>query len=168
MAGGWTDPIPVVQNSEDLYKSLAVLRLDAQDRPGIVFWQEDETEPGIVRYAALEDTGLIVPGYIEVRRGAGAYICGEESAMIESIEGKRGLPRHRPPYVAQRGLFDRPTLVHNVETLLWVARVCRSGPEATCQLKFPVRSWVWRTAWIRLSAVSVSARCPPEQPIPLV
>ncbi|MEL6577996.1 MAG: NADH-ubiquinone oxidoreductase-F iron-sulfur binding region domain-containing protein, partial [Pseudomonadota bacterium] len=53
---------------------------------------------------------------------------GEESAMIESIEGKRGLPRHRPPYVAQVGVFDRPTLVHNVETLLWVARICREGP----------------------------------------
>ncbi|HIE55958.1 MAG TPA: NADH-quinone oxidoreductase subunit F, partial [Chromatiaceae bacterium] len=59
----------------------------------------------------------------------GAYICGEESAMIESIEGKRGLPRHRPPYVAQAGIFGRPTLVHNLETLYWVARVCREGPE---------------------------------------
>ncbi len=79
--------------------------------------------------AALEKAELVEPGYVEVRRGAGAYICGEESAMIESIEGKRGLPRHRPPYVAQVGLFDRPTLVHNVETLHWVARVCREGPE---------------------------------------
>ena len=79
--------------------------------------------------AALEDTGIVEKGYIDLRRGAGAYICGEESAMIESIEGKRGLPRHRPPYVAQTGIFNRPTLVHNVETLLWVARVCREGPE---------------------------------------
>ena len=79
--------------------------------------------------AALEAAGLVAPGYIDLRRGAGAYICGEESAMIESIEGKRGLPRHRPPYVAQVGVFDRPTLVHNVETLHWVARVCREGPE---------------------------------------
>ncbi|WP_299560931.1 NAD(P)H-dependent oxidoreductase subunit E [uncultured Sulfitobacter sp.] len=79
--------------------------------------------------AALEDTGLVSPGYIDLRRGAGAYICGEESAMIESIEGKRGIPRHRPPYVAQVGVFGRPTLVHNVETLHWVARVCREGPE---------------------------------------
>ncbi|MEM9763881.1 MAG: NAD(P)H-dependent oxidoreductase subunit E [Pseudomonadota bacterium] len=79
--------------------------------------------------AALEAAGLIGPGYVELRRGAGAYICGEESAMIESIEGKRGLPRHRPPYVAQVGVFDRPTLVHNVETLLWIARICREGPE---------------------------------------
>ena len=78
---------------------------------------------------ALEDAGLVAKGYIDLRRGAGAYICGEESAMIESIEGKRGLPRHRPPFVAQVGVFGRPTLVHNVETLHWVARVCREGPD---------------------------------------
>ncbi|ABG33669.1 NADH-quinone oxidoreductase subunit F [Roseobacter denitrificans] len=78
---------------------------------------------------ALEDAGIVAPGFIDLRRGAGAYICGEESAMIESIEGKRGLPRHRPPYVAQVGLFGQPTLVHNIETLHWVARICREGPE---------------------------------------
>jgi formate dehydrogenase len=78
---------------------------------------------------ALEDAGLVEPGYIDLRRGAGAYICGEESAMIESIEGKRGLPRHRPPFVAQVGIFDRPTLVHNVETLHWIARILREGPQ---------------------------------------
>ena len=78
---------------------------------------------------ALEAAGIVEPGYIDLRRGAGAYICGEESAMIESIEGKRGIPRHRPPFVAQVGIFDRPTLVHNVETLYWVARICREGPE---------------------------------------
>ena len=77
----------------------------------------------------LEKAGIVNPGYIDLRRGAGAYICGEESAMIESIEGKRGLPRHRPPYVAQVGIFGRPTLVHNIETLHWIARVCREGPE---------------------------------------
>jgi formate dehydrogenase len=77
--------------------------------------------------ARLEAEGLIEPGYVDLRRGAGAYICGEESAMIESIEGKRGLPRHRPPYVAQVGVFGRPTLVHNVETLIWVARIAREG-----------------------------------------
>jgi len=79
--------------------------------------------------AALESAGLVAPGYIDLRRGAGAYICGEESAMIESVEGKRGLPRHRPPYVAQVGIFGQPTLVHNVETLHWIARICREGPE---------------------------------------
>ena len=78
---------------------------------------------------ALEEAGMVTPGYIDLRRGAGAYICGEESAMIESIEGKRGLPRHRPPFVAQVGIHGRPTLVHNVETLHWVARICREGPE---------------------------------------
>ena len=82
-----------------------------------------------VEIAKLEDAGIVPVGYIDLRRGAGAYICGEESAMIESIEGKRGIPRHRPPYVAQVGIFGRPTLVHNVETLLWIARVCREGPE---------------------------------------
>jgi len=67
---------------------------------------------------------------IELRRGAGAYICGEESAMLESIEGKRGMPRLRPPYVAERGLFDRPTLVHNVETLWWVPEILAGGAAA--------------------------------------
>ncbi|MEQ8230092.1 MAG: NAD(P)H-dependent oxidoreductase subunit E [Gammaproteobacteria bacterium] len=64
---------------------------------------------------------------IELRRGAGAYICGEESAMIESIEGKRGMPRLRPPYVAQVGLFGRPTLEHNMETLYWVREILERG-----------------------------------------
>ena len=76
---------------------------------------------------ALEAAGIVAEGYIDLRRGAGAYICGEESAMIESIEGKRGLPRHRPPYVAQVGIFNQPTLVHNIETLYWVAKVARNG-----------------------------------------
>ncbi len=79
--------------------------------------------------AALEAAGIVSPGYIDLRRGAGAYICGEESAMIESIEGKRGLPRHRPPFVAAVGIHGCPTLVHNVETLHWVAKVCRDGPD---------------------------------------
>ena len=64
---------------------------------------------------------------IEVRRGAGAYICGEESAMIESIEGKRGLPRHKPPYIAEKGLFGMPTLNHNIETLLWIPDILSKG-----------------------------------------
>jgi len=66
---------------------------------------------------------------IELRRGAGAYICGEESAMIESIEGKRGEPRMRPPYIAQVGLFGRPTLEHNFETLYWVRDIVQNGPQ---------------------------------------
>jgi formate dehydrogenase beta subunit len=71
--------------------------------------------------------GWVVLPTIELRRGAGAYICGEESAMIESIEGKRGMPRLRPPYVAQVGLFGRPTLEHNFETLHWVRDILEKG-----------------------------------------
>ncbi|HSI95587.1 MAG: NAD(P)H-dependent oxidoreductase subunit E [Methylophilaceae bacterium] len=66
---------------------------------------------------------------IHLRRGAGAYICGEESAMIESIEGKRGMPRLRPPFVAQVGLFGRPTLEHNMESVYWVRDIVEKGPE---------------------------------------
>ena len=77
----------------------------------------------------LEKSGKIPKDYVELRRGAGAYICGEESAMIESIEGKRGLPRHRPPFVAQKGLFNQPTLVHNVETLFWIPEILSKGAE---------------------------------------
>ena len=77
----------------------------------------------------LERAGLNGDRTIYLRRGAGAYICGEESAMLESIEGKRGLPRHKPPYPSQVGLFGRPTLVHNVETLYWVRDILERGPD---------------------------------------
>ena len=100
--------------------------------------------------ARLEDAGLVAKGYIDLRRGAGAYICGEESAMIESVEGKRGLPRHRPPYVAQVGVFNRPTLVHNIETLHWITRICREGPE--------VLSSVEKNGRTGLRSYSVSGR----------
>ena len=79
--------------------------------------------------AKIEEAGLNGHTQIELRRGAGAYICGEESSMLESIEGKRGLPRNRPPYVAQVGLFNRPTLVQNVETLYWVRDVLEKGAQ---------------------------------------
>ena len=74
------------------------------------------------------DPPFVLPA-IHLRRGAGAYICGEESAMIESIEGKRGEPRLRPPYIAQVGLFGRPTLEHNFETLYWVRTLLQDGPQ---------------------------------------
>jgi formate dehydrogenase beta subunit len=77
--------------------------------------------------AKLQDNPPVPLPKIELRRGAGAYICGEESAMIESIEGKRGMPRLRPPYVAQVGLFGRPTLEHNFETLFWVRELLERG-----------------------------------------
>jgi formate dehydrogenase len=78
--------------------------------------------------ALRADPPCAIPAF-ELRRGAGAYICGEESAMIESIEGKRGEPRLRPPYVAQVGLFGRPTLEHNMETLHWVRDIIEQGPQ---------------------------------------
>jgi len=79
--------------------------------------------------AKAEKAGLSAHTKIHLRRGAGAYICGEESAMIESIEGKRGLPRHRPPYLAQVGLFGRPTLEQNVETLYWLRDIVEKGAD---------------------------------------
>ena len=99
---------------------------------------------------ALEAAGIAGEGFIDLRRGAGAYICGEESAMIESIEGKRGLPRHRPPFVAKVGIFGRPTLVNNVETLHWVARILREGKDAFAAAE--------RNGRIGLRAYSVSGR----------
>jgi formate dehydrogenase len=79
--------------------------------------------------ALLAEAGLIETGSVRLRRGAGAYICGEETAMLESIEGKRGYPRHKPPFPTQVGLFGRPTLIHNVETLYWVRDIVERGPD---------------------------------------
>jgi formate dehydrogenase len=80
--------------------------------------------------AKVQAAGLSRHTQIHLRRGAGAYICGEESAMLESIEGKRGLPRHKPPFPSQVGLFGRPTLINNVETLFWVRDIVEKGPES--------------------------------------
>ncbi|WP_119166417.1 NADH-ubiquinone oxidoreductase-F iron-sulfur binding region domain-containing protein [Algihabitans albus] len=77
--------------------------------------------------AELRKAGVLNGITVELRRGAGAYICGEESAMLESLEGRRGYPRHKPPYPSQVGLFGRPTLTHNVETLYWVREIVERG-----------------------------------------
>ena len=79
--------------------------------------------------AELEAAGIVEPGFVILRRGAGAYICGEESALIESLEGKPGKLRHRPPFVAQKGLFNQPTLVNNVETVYWIPRIHAQGAD---------------------------------------
>jgi formate dehydrogenase len=99
----------------------------------IYFYMRNEY-PGVLEIlrreiAALEAAGIAPPGFIELRRGAGAYICGEESAMLESIEGKRGLPRNRPPYIAEVGIFGRPTLNQNVETLWWIRDIVQKGAD---------------------------------------
>jgi NADH:ubiquinone oxidoreductase subunit F (NADH-binding)/NADH:ubiquinone oxidoreductase subunit E len=105
----------------------------AVDADAIYIYLRDEypaiREILVEAIADLEREGLNGDRAIHLRRGAGAYICGEESAMIESIEGKRGLPRHKPPYPSQAGLFGRPTLVHNVETLYWVRDILERGPD---------------------------------------
>jgi NADH:ubiquinone oxidoreductase subunit F (NADH-binding)/NADH:ubiquinone oxidoreductase subunit E len=101
------------------------------EAPDVYFYLRDEYPE--VRLLILQEmekveaAGLLRHTRFHMRRGAGAYICGEESAMIESIEGKRGLPRHRPPYVAQVGLFGRPTLEQNVETLYWIRDIVEKG-----------------------------------------
>ncbi len=111
----------------------AIIAAHAVEAERIYFYMRDEY-PAVLEIlrteiAALERAGIIDEGFVELRRGAGAYICGEESAMIESIEGKRGLPRHRPPYIAEVGLFGRPTLNHNVETLWWIRDIVEKGPK---------------------------------------
>jgi formate dehydrogenase beta subunit len=82
-----------------------------------------------VEIMAAEAAGLASHTKIHLRRGAGAYICGEESAMLESIEGRRGLPRHKPPFPSQVGLFGQPTLINNIETLFWVRDIVEKGPD---------------------------------------
>jgi len=105
----------------------------AVEAEGIYIYLRDEypelREVLLTELSKLEDAGLAEPGYIHLRRGAGAYICGEESAMLESIEGKRGLPRHKPPFPAQVGLFGKPTLIHNVETLYWIRDLVEKGAD---------------------------------------
>ena len=113
----------------------AIIAAHAVEAERIYFYMRDEY-PGVLEIlrreiAALEAAGIAPPGFIELRRGAGAYICGEESAMIESIEGKRGLPRNRPPYIAEVGIFGRPTLNQNVETLWWIRTSCRRAPSGS-------------------------------------
>jgi formate dehydrogenase beta subunit len=127
----------------------ALIAAHAVEAERIYFYMRDEY-PAVLQIlrteiAALESAGLVEPGFIELRRGAGAYICGEESAMLESIEGKRGLPRHRPPYIAEVGLFGRPTLNHNVETLWWIRDIVEKGAEWFASQGKPghpgIRSW---------------------------
>jgi NADH:ubiquinone oxidoreductase subunit F (NADH-binding)/NADH:ubiquinone oxidoreductase subunit E len=103
------------------------------ESPAVYFYLRDEypacREILAREIAALDAAGLLSGVEVHLRRGAGAYICGEESAMIESIEGKRGLPRHRPPLPFQVGIFGQPTLINNVETLYWIRDLVERGPE---------------------------------------
>jgi NADH:ubiquinone oxidoreductase subunit F (NADH-binding) len=102
------------------------------EAPEIYIYLRDEypqcREVLLQEIAKVEAVGLSGHTKLHLRRGAGAYICGEESAMLESLEGKRGLPRHKPPFPSQVGLFGRPTLINNIETLFWVRDIVEQGP----------------------------------------
>ena len=99
------------------------------EAPDVYIYLRDEYP--VARHLLEREIGRLPPGLprIHMRRGAGAYICGEESSMLESIEGKRGLPRHKPPFPYQVGLWGRPTLINNVETLFWVRDLVERGPD---------------------------------------
>jgi formate dehydrogenase beta subunit len=103
------------------------------ESPEVYIYLRDEypqcREVLLQEIAKIEAAGLSGHTKLHLRRGAGAYICGEESAMLESLEGKRGLPRHKPPFPSQVGLFGRPTLINNIETLFWVCDIVENGPE---------------------------------------
>ncbi|MGH7105458.1 MAG: NAD(P)H-dependent oxidoreductase subunit E [Acetobacteraceae bacterium] len=115
----YTDPHRVLEG--------ALIAAHVVEAPDIYFYLRDEYPIG--REILLRELAHVPPGgpRIHLRRGAGAYICGEESSMLESIEGKRGLPRQKPPYPFQVGLFGRPTLINNVETLYWVRDTLEKG-----------------------------------------
>ena len=128
--GTFKDRYYLERNPQQMFEG-ALIAAWAVEAERIYLYMRDEY-PAVLHIlaheiAALEKAGIIDKGFIELRRGAGAYICGEESAMIKSIEGKRGYPRNRPPYIAEVGLFGRPTLNHNVETLYWVPEILKKG-----------------------------------------
>jgi NADH:ubiquinone oxidoreductase subunit F (NADH-binding)/NADH:ubiquinone oxidoreductase subunit E len=128
--GTFKDRYYLERNPQQMFEG-ALIAAWAVEAERIYLYMRDEY-PAVLHIlaheiAALEKAGIIKTGDIELRRGAGAYICGEESAMIESIEGRRGYPRNRPPYIAEVGLFGRPTLNHNVETLYWVPEILKKG-----------------------------------------
>jgi formate dehydrogenase beta subunit len=128
--GTFKDRFYLERNPQQMFEG-ALIAAWAVEAERIYVYMRDEY-PAVLHIlaheiAALEKSGIIRKGDIVLRRGAGAYICGEESAMIESIEGKRGYPRNRPPYIAEVGLFGRPTLNHNVETLYWVPEILKKG-----------------------------------------
>jgi formate dehydrogenase len=114
----------------DLHRFLEGMLIGAHvvDATDVFIYIRDEY-PAALKILPLELAKLPKGGpTLHIRRGAGAYICGEESALLESIEGKRGLPRHKPPYPFQVGLFGQPTLINNIETLFWVRDIVEKGP----------------------------------------
>jgi formate dehydrogenase len=120
-----------LENEPHRFLEGALVSAWAVEAQALYIYLRDEY-PGLHRVltdaiAEVEASRIAEPGFVILRRGAGAYICGEESALIESLEGKPGKPRLRPPFVAQKGLFGRPTLVNNVETVYWIPRIHGQG-----------------------------------------
>jgi len=131
--GTFKDKLYLESNMHKFFEGMLIAAW-AVEAKKIYIYMRDEY-PGIREKMIKEiekiETSDVLTGdtKIYLRRGAGAYICGEESAMIESIEGKRGLPRHKPPFVSKVGLFGKPTLNHNIETVYWVRDILEKGPE---------------------------------------
>jgi formate dehydrogenase len=126
--GTFKDRFYLERDPHRFFEGILIAAEVVQAEAAYVYVRDEYTA---IRAVLAQEVAHLPPGgpRIELRRGAGAYICGEESAMIESIEGKRGLPRHKPPLVFQHGLFGRPTLVNNVETLWWVRDILEHGAE---------------------------------------
>lgn len=130
--GTFKDRLLLERNPHTVLEGMLIAAWAVEAQAAYIYLRDEYPAARIIllrEIARLEEAGLAKPGYIRLRRGAGAYICGEESAMLESIEGKRGLPRHRPPFAAQVGLFGRPTLIQNVETLFWLRAIFEHGAE---------------------------------------
>ena len=129
--GTFKDKLYLETNMHKFFEGMLIAAW-AVEAKKIYIYMRDEY-PGIIKkmkneLTKLENSKILREDTkIYVRRGAGAYICGEESAMIESIEGKRGLPRHKPPFVSKVGLFGKPTLNHNIETVYWVRDILEKG-----------------------------------------
>ncbi len=129
--GTFKDKLSLETNMQKFFEGMLIAAWAVEEKK-IYIYMRDEY-PGIIKkmkneLTKLENSKILREDTkIYVRRGAGAYICGEESAMIESIEGKRGLPRHKPPFVSKVGLFGKPTLNHNIETVYWVRDILEKG-----------------------------------------
>lgn len=131
--GTFKDKLYLENNIHQFFEGMLIAAWAVEAKDIYIYMRDEYPEIRIRMFKELDkikSKKLINPETnVHIRRGAGAYICGEESAMIESIEGKRGLPRHKPPFVSKVGLFGRPTLNHNIETVFWVPKILSKGHE---------------------------------------
>ena len=131
--GTFKDKLYLENNIHQFFEGMFIAAWAVEAKDIYIYMRDEYPEIRIRMIKELEkikSKKLIDPETnVHIRRGAGAYICGEESAMIESIEGKRGLPRHKPPFVSKVGLFGKPTLNHNIETVFWVPKILSKGHE---------------------------------------